>query len=35
MTELDATASVMTLDEDFRIDRRNGRRAIRVVAPWS
>jgi uncharacterized protein len=35
MTELDTTASVMTLDEDFRVYRRNGRRAIRVVAPWS
>lgn len=35
MTELDSSATVITLDEDFRVYRRNGRGKIRVIAPWS
>ncbi len=33
MTELDSELSVITLDEDFRIYRRNGRQHISVVMP--
>ena len=33
MTELNARAAVITLDQDFRIYRRNGRQAISVVMP--
>jgi predicted nucleic acid-binding protein len=33
MTELDARASVVTMDSDFRIYRRNGRQAVPVVMP--
>jgi len=33
MTELDARATVLTLDKDFRIYRRNGRQAVPVLMP--
>lgn len=35
MAELDPGSTVITLDEDFRVYRRNGRGKIRVIAPWS
>jgi predicted nucleic acid-binding protein len=34
MSELEPNASVLTLDEDFRVYRRNGRSVIKVIAPW-
>ena len=33
MTELDPRATVLTLDSDFRIYRRNGRQAVPVLMP--
>jgi len=33
MTELDPRASLVTMDSDFRIYRRNGRQAISIVMP--
>jgi predicted nucleic acid-binding protein len=33
MTELDGRASVITMDSDFRIYRRNGRQTVPVVMP--
>jgi predicted nucleic acid-binding protein len=33
MTEIDARATVLTLDSDFRIYRRNGRQAVPVLMP--
>ena len=33
MSELDARATILTLDEDFRVYRRNGRQPIPVVMP--
>jgi len=33
MTELDARASVVTMDSDFRIYRRNGRQSVPVIMP--
>jgi predicted nucleic acid-binding protein len=33
MTELDARATVVTLDNDFRVYRRNGRQAVPVLMP--
>ena len=33
MTELDGRTSVLTMDRDFRIYRRNGRQAVPVVMP--
>jgi len=33
MTELDARATVVTLDTDFRVYRRNGRQAVPVLMP--
>jgi predicted nucleic acid-binding protein len=33
MTELDARATVLTLDNDFRVYRRNGRQAVPVLMP--
>lgn len=33
MSELDAHASVVTLDSDFRVYRRNGRQAVPVLMP--
>ena len=33
MTELDTRATVLTLDNDFRIYRRNGRQAVPVLMP--
>jgi uncharacterized protein len=33
MTEIDTRASLVTMDSDFRIYRRNGRQAIPVVMP--
>jgi predicted nucleic acid-binding protein len=33
MTELDARATVVTLDGDFRVYRRNGRQSVRVLMP--
>lgn len=35
MTELSSSTTVITLDEDFRVYRRNGRSRIAVLAPWS
>ena len=35
MAELDRDPTGVTLDEDFRVYRRNGRGPIRVIAPWS
>jgi uncharacterized protein len=33
MTELDGRASLVTLDNDFRVYRRNGRQAVPVIMP--
>jgi len=33
MTELDARSTVLTLDEDFRVYRRNGRQIVPVILP--
>ena len=33
MTELDAGATVLTLDADFRVYRRNGRQAVQAILP--
>ncbi len=33
MSEMDARATILTLDEDFRVYRRNGRQPIPVVMP--
>lgn len=33
MTELDARATLLTLDNDFRVYRRNGRQAVPVIMP--
>jgi hypothetical protein len=33
MSEIDASGTLMTLDSDFRIYRRNGRQAIPLLAP--
>lgn len=35
MTELASSTTVITLDEDFRVYRRNGRSRIAVIAPWA
>jgi predicted nucleic acid-binding protein len=34
MTELDPSAALITLDQDFRVYRRNGRQAIETISPW-
>ncbi len=33
MTELDARATLLTLDDDFRVYRRNGRQVVPVIMP--